>query len=322
MNFVQKFSYWRSRVGVYAALAVLLIVCMASNGAFRNPQNLVNITRQVSYSGLVALGMTFVIAAGGIDLSVGSLVALAGVAGLRAMNAVPGSTGLALAAGLLAALAAGLAGGAVNGILIGGLRIQPFIVTLGTMSVYRSLALFWADAGLVPLTRETCAGFASGNWLGVPLPTWGMVLAAALLSVLLTRTPFGRHVAATGSNEKVARYAAVPTGRVRFFTYLVTGSLSGLAAFLLAGRLDSVSSTGAGLNYELDAIASVIIGGTAMTGGRATVWGTLAGALLLGIVSNILDMWGISVNLQGTVKGLVIIIAVLLQYKRTPQFIQ
>ena len=202
----------KSTGGPYAALVVLLLLCCLSNEHFRNVQNLINITRQVSYSGIIALGMTFVIAGAGIDLSVGSLLALAGAFSIMSMNAFPGSETAAVA---------------------------------------------------------------------------------------------------------VAAVVAVVTGVVKYATYLIAGLTAGISALLFGSRLNAVSSTSAGLSYELDAIAAVIIGGSSMNGGKASVWGTLAGVLILGIVSNVLDMWGISVTLQGTVKGLVIIIAVMIQRKTT-----
>lgn len=303
---------------VYIALALLLIVCSFSNEYFRNPQNLLNITRQVSYSGLIALGMTFVIAAGGIDLAVGSLLALSGVLAVMTMELIPGSPVLQCIGAFAVAVGVGAVGGALNGILVGAARIQPFIVTLGTMSIYRSLALYFADAGLVSTENSVFRDVTSATFGGFSVPALALFFLTAALTILLRSSRFGRHVCAVGSNERVARYAAIPVARVKFYTYLLVGALAGLSAFLLGGRLSSVSSSGAGLSYELDAIAAVIIGGTAMTGGKATVPGTLAGVLLLGIVSNVLDMWGISVNLQGTVKGLVIIIAVLIQYRKQP----
>lgn len=306
----------RDSGGVWIALAVFLAAAMISNASFRSPQNLVNITRQVSYSGIIALGMTFVIAAGGIDLAVGSLFALAGVVSLFAMHAAGASETVQLVAGFGAALGVGVAGGALNGVMVGAARIQPFIVTLGTMSIFRSLALYFADAGLVSANNALYGRAVSAELAGIPLPTLALLALTAVLATVLTRTRFGRHVCAVGSNERVARYSAIRTGAVKFWTYVLVGGLAGLSAFLLGGRLNSVSSSGAGMLYELDAIAAVIIGGTAMTGGKATVSGTLAGVLLLGIVSNVLDMWGVSVNLQGTVKGLVIMIAVLIQARR------
>lgn len=301
--------------GPWLALIVLLTVCAVSSPSFRQWQNLLNITRQVSYSGIIALGMTLVIIGGGIDLSVGSLLALAGCAGVMTMNVIPDPS-LGFAAGIAVALAVGAAGGAVNGGLITLGKIPPFIATLGTFSIFRSLALYFADAGLVSSANPLFRAMGRASVLGIPLPAWILLGLTILLSIVLNRTASGRHLCATGANETVARYAAIRTRLVRFATYLTVGITVGISALLLGGRLSSISSTNAGLSYELDAIAAVIIGGTAMAGGRGTLWGTLAGVMILGIVSNVLDMWGISVNLQGTVKGAVIIAAVLIQRKK------
>ncbi len=301
--------------GPWLALAVLLVVCCLSSESFRQPQNLLNIMRQVSYSGIIALGMTLIIIGGGIDLAVGSLLALSGVLGIMVMNQVADPlVGLMLGAGV--ALAVGIGGGALNGLLVAAGRIPPFIATLGTLSIFRSLALYAADAGLVSSGNDHFRRLGAAAWLGVPVPVWVLLATAVIFSILLNRTRFGRHLCAVGSNERVAHYAAIRTGRIRFLTYVLAGAAVGISALLLGGRLNSISSTNAGLSYELDAIAAVIIGGTAMAGGRGSVWGTLAGILILGIVSNVLDMWGVSVNLQGAVKGAVIIGAVLIQRKR------
>ncbi len=297
--------------GPWFALAALLLVCCISSESFRQGQNLLNITRQVSYSGIIALGMTLVIIGGGIDLAVGSLLALSGCLAIQVMNRIADP-----ALGLAAAMAAGLLGGALNGALVSLGRIPPFIATLGTLSIYRSLALYTADAGLVTSRNEFFGKLGAASFLGVPLPVWVLLLLTSGFSYLLTRTRYGRHLCATGASERVALYAAIPTARVRFMSYLLAGFTVGVSAILLGGRLNSISSTNAGLSYELDAIAAVIIGGTAMSGGRGSAWGTLAGIMILGIVSNVLDMWGISVNLQGLVKGLVIIGAVLIQRKK------
>ena len=299
----------RTAGGPYAALVLLLIVCCVSNESFRSVQNLVNIMRQVSYSGIIALGMTFVIAAGGIDLSVGSLLALSGVLSILGMNALPVSPEWAVVTAGVIAVGVGAAGGTANGLLVSVGKIPPFIATLGTMVIFRSLALYFADSGLVSTENEVFRTVGDASFANLPLPVWVLLLLTLLLSVLLFMTRFGRHVCAVGSNERVARYSGIRTGLVKYGTYLIAG-------FLFCGRLNAVSSTSAGISYELDAIAAVIIGGSSMNGGRATVWGTLAGVLILGIVSNVLDMWGISVTLQGTVKGIVIIVAVMIQRKR------
>lgn len=297
-------------------LAVLLGACCAFNADFRSPYNLMNIARQVSYSGLLALGMTLVIAGGGIDLSVGSLLALSGVFGLQVMNALPPTTPAwaAFLAMALVALAVGSLGGALNGALVNVGRIPPFIATLGTFSIYRSLAVYSADAGLVQSSNTVLNGVARS--LGGTLPLLVLIVAAVVVWGILRYTRFGWRICAVGSNEKAATYAAIDVGAVRFISYAATGLLCGIGAILLASRLQSVSSTGAGNAYELDAIACVIIGGTPMSGGRASIWGTLCGVFILGIIGNALDLWSISANLQGTVKGVIIILAVLLQYRR------
>ncbi len=299
----------------FITLAVLFAAFCLYSGDFRSQYNLLNIARQVSYSGLLALGMTLVIAGGGIDLSVGSLLALSGVLGLQVMNALPATTpdGLAFAAMAAVAILVGVAGGALNGALVNFGRIPPFIATLGTFSIYRSIAVYRADAGLVQSANRTLNSIARG--CGGALPLLVLLAVAAILFCVLRHTRFGWRICAVGANEKAATYASVNVPLVRFLSYALIGLLCGLGSILLASRLQSISSTGAGNAYELDAIACVIIGGTPMTGGRASIWGTLAGVFILGIIGNVLDLLSISANLQGTVKGIIIIMAVLLQYR-------
>ncbi len=297
----------------YFALALLLVICCISSPGFRKPQNLLNITRQVSYSGIIALGMTFIIIGGGIDLSVGSLLAFSGTIGIIAMNHVESPmAGMLLA--VAATLMAGLLGGSLNGALINVGKLPPFIATLGTMSIFRSLTLQMTNAGTLSTANEIYGKVGGAVFLKIPLPTIVLFVLTALGSVLLLRTRFGRHVCAVGSNVRVAKYAAINTSLVSFCTYALTGLLSGLSGLLLGGRLCSLSSTTAGMGYELDAIAASIIGGTSMSGGKGSLAGTLMGVLILGIISNILVMWNVSANLQDTVKGVVIIAAVLIQH--------
>ena len=297
----------------YFALALLLVICCISSPGFRKPQNLLNITRQVSYSGIIALGMTFIIIGGGIDLSVGSLLAFSGTIGIIAMNHVQSPmAGMLLA--VAATLLAGLLGGTLNGVLINVGKLPPFIATLGTMSIFRSLTLQMTNAGTLSTANEIYGKVGGAVFLKIPLPTIVLFALTVLGSILLLRTRFGRHVCAIGSNARVAKYAAINTSLVSFCTYALTGLLTGLSGLLLGGRLCSLSSTTAGMGYELDAIAASIIGGTSMSGGKGSLAGTLMGVLILGIISNILVMWNVSANLQDTVKGVVIIAAVLIQH--------
>jgi len=299
-----------SRFAPLIALAVLFVISAVASPYFLKIQNLHNILRQVSYTGIIALGMTFVIIGGGIDLSVGSLSAMAGGVAILAMNALGTNAGIPLA--IVVALGLGAAGGAFNGILITRFRIAPFVVTLGTMSIFRSLALYFIDAGEYRSMVYDYRLIGSGKFLGIFIPFLGL---AAVLQVVLNNTRFGRYVLAVGSNERVARYSAIKVNWIRFVTYLIVGSTVGVTAMLFGSRLNAVSSSNMGLFYELDAIAAVVIGGTSMSGGAGTVLGTVLGAVILGIINNMLNMLGVSPYLQGTVKGLVIIFAVLLQYK-------
>jgi ribose transport system permease protein len=315
-NARERFLDFMSRYGPYVALAVLLLICSASSADFRKPQNLLNILRQISYTGIIALGLTFVIIAGGIDLSVGSLTALAGGLGILAMNRFPGAPGIGLAAAILASCAAGVAGGVINGLIITRGKVAPFIATLGTMAIYRSLTLYIVDAGEFRTANEQYAAFGGGKFLAVPTPVWILFLLTAFFAVLLLKTPFGRHVCAVGSSERVSAYSAINVKRIKFLTYLLAGFTVGMTSVLLGARLNSISSSNAGAGYELDAIAAAIIGGTSLSGGRGTIVGTLLGAIILGIVNNMMVMWEVSPYLHGTVKGVVIIIAVLIQRKR------
>ena len=319
--------------GPYMALLVLFIICACSSEVFIKPENLLNICRQVSYSGIIALGMTFVIVAGGIDLSVGSLFAFCGVCAMLAIRNFtpvhawagmsPDTCGFLL--GFAVSAGAGLLGGLINGAVVVLGKIPPFIATLGTYSIFRSLALYLADSGTISAENYTrtpvlpanqmLEKFGSFEIAGISLPAVLLILLTVILGILLGMTAFGRHVCAVGSSERVAHFTGIRVGLVRFATYGIIGLCVGLSAILSAGRMGSVSSTNAGMFYELDAIAAVIIGGASMSGGRGTLRGTLAGILILGIVSNILDMWGVSATLQGLVKGLVIIISVLIQKK-------
>ena len=315
---VQKKRAWMDILNEskpFLALAALLVVCMISNEHFRSPQNLVNITRQVSYTGIVALGMTFVIIAGGIDLSIGSLLALAGVSGIMLMGKIADPAAAVLAA-FAVTLGIGVLGGVVNGAIITLGKVPSFIATLGTLSIYRSLSLYMADAGTVSSSNDMFRSLGSAAFLGLPLPAWNFFGLAVEFGVILRQTSLGRHICATGANPKAAEYAAIRTNVVRFITYAIAGFTAGASAFLFSTRLNSISSTDAGLSYELDAIAAAIIGGTAMNGGRGSIAGTVAGVFILGIISNALDMWGAPVNLQGLVKGSIIIVAVLIQRQR------
>lgn len=304
----------------YAALVALVILSVISSFLseyFLQWQNLLNILRQVSYTGIIALGMTFVIVSGGIDLSVGSMAAFVGSLGILALNALSdGSQALAVAAAIAVALGSGLACGLANGLLITKGRIAPFIVTLGTMALFRSLSLYMKDAGEFRSSSSLFGSLGSSAPGWIPVPVIVLIALAALLAFVFRRTRYGRYVRAVGSNARVARYSAIDVDRTRLIAYTLTGLLVGISAVLISMRFNSVGTSTLGVNYELDAIAAVIIGGTSMAGGRGTIWGTVIGAITLGVINNMLNMVGISPYLQGTVKGLVIIGAVFIQRQR------
>jgi ribose transport system permease protein len=300
---------WADYSAAIALLAVVLFAMLASD-QFATPQNLLNIVRQVSVIGICALGMTLVIIVGGIDLSVGAVLALAGGAALWALGLVDQPV-LAVACGL----AVGFAAGAINGLLVTWGRLPSFIATLGMLAAARSLILYIADGGSVSNASEAYGAIANSQLLGIATPVWVFAAAALVLHVAMSHTVFGRYVYAVGSNERAARLSALPVAGLKFSVYALCGTLAALGAVLESSRLNSISSANSGLAYELDAIAAVIIGGTRMSGGRGKIIGTVIGVLILGVLNNTLNLMNVSPYLQGMVKGLIIVLAVLVQKK-------
>ena len=297
------------------ALVILFILSALASPYFLQVRNITNILRQSSYTGIIALGMTFVIISGGIDLSVGSMVALVGGVVIVLLNHFGGDP-MAITWAILAGLCLGVLVGGINGLIVTKGKIAPFIATLGTMSIFRSLTLYISNAGEFRSASDVYPVIGSGYFLGLPIPVWIFFIMAAIFHVVLNNTRFGRYVCAVGSNEKVAIYSAIKIDRVKLMTYALTGLAVAVTSIMLSSRLNSLSSSNAGVFYELDAIAAVVIGGTSMSGGSGTIIGTVIGAIILGMINNMLNMIGVSPYLQGTVKGLVIIFAVLVQYKR------
>jgi ribose transport system permease protein len=297
------------------ALILLFGISAVASPYFLQVRNLLNILRQVSYTGVIGLGMTFVIISGGIDLSVGSAAAFTGGLAVLMLNRFGGGVPAIILA-ILVGLVVGTLTGMFNGLIVTKGKIAPFIVTLGTMSIFRSLTLYMANAGEFRSASAIYPVIGSGSFAGIPIPVWIFFVLAVICHILLNNTRFGRYVCAVGSNERVAIYSAIKVNLIKFVTYLITGFTVGVTSITLSSRLNSISSTNAGIFYELDAIAAVVIGGTSMSGGSGTIQGTVIGAIILGIINNMLNMLGVSPYLQGTVKGLVIILAVLLQYKQ------
>lgn len=301
------------KMGPLLGLILLSAGLSIASPNFLTASNLFSVLRQVSYSGLIAFGMTFVILIGGIDLSVGAVLALVGIvtAGLIQSGMDPI---LASCIGLLL----GAACGAVNGLLVSVGRIAPFIATLATMILYRGIAQEYSQSKPVSINTE---GFFNSIGSGyvfdtVPVPVVMMLMVYAVLWFVLKKTRFGRHVYALGGSEDVARISGLKTGRLKVWVYTLSGVMAALAALVVTSRLSSASPN-AGAMYELDAIAAVVLGGTSLAGGRGWIFGTLVGVVLLGVLSNGLNLLNVSANYQLIIKGAVILFAVLLDRKNS-----
>jgi ribose transport system permease protein len=302
---------------------LLLIIGSLIHPAFLTTTNLFNVLTRAAFIGIIAVGGTFVIIAGGIDLSVGSMAAFLAGAMILMMNAVAATDLAPLAIVLLGVgmvLVAGLLAGAANGLAITRGRIEAFIVTLGTLGIFRSLVTYLADGGTISLNfaiRGVYRPVFFGSFLGIPIPVWVFAIVAVIGAIVLHRTRFGRYVRAIGSNQEVARYAAVRVERIRTLTYVIQGVCVAIAVILYVPRLGSASGS-TGILWELEAIAAVIIGGTALKGGSGHIWGTVVGAIMLSLIGNVLNLTtAISEYLNGAVQGLIIIGAVFLQRGRT-----
>jgi ribose transport system permease protein len=309
-------------LGPVVAHVLLMVLGTWLNGNFLTVNNLANIVARASFIGIIAVGATFVITSGGLDLSVGSMAAFIAGMMIITMNGVVPSLGTGwtvIVVGMLAAMAIGALAGAFNGILVTAGRIEPFIVTLGSLGIFRALITFLANGGTLNLNFQVGNLYApvyTGNVFGVPVPIIVFAVVAIVAEVVMRRTTFGRHAAAIGSSDQVARYSAIKVDRVRLLTYVLQGFLVGVAVILYVPRFGSANSSTAVL-WELQAIAAVIIGGTMLKGGFGRVWGTVVGVIILELIGNILNLQSlISPYLNQAFQGAIIIIAVLLQRTR------
>ncbi|WP_419715126.1 ribose ABC transporter permease RbsC [Heyndrickxia oleronia] len=300
------------KLGPLLGFIILVVIVSILNPSFLQPLNILNLLRQVAINALIAYGMTFVILTGGIDLSVGSILALSSalMAGMMVSGLDP------ILAIIIGCLLGGIMG-MVNGLLITKGKMAPFIATLATMTVFRGLTLVYTDGN--PITGLSDSRlfqlFGRGYFLGIPVPAITMIIAFIILYIILQKTPFGRKTYAIGGNEKAALISGIKVPRVKIMIYSLAGLLSALAGAILISRLDSAQPT-AGTSYELDAIAAVVLGGTSLSGGRGKIFGTLIGALIIGTLNNGLNLLGVSSFYQMVVKGIVILIAVLLDRKK------
>lgn len=310
--------------GPVLALVLLCIAGSLLNPDFATIDNLMNVLTRTAFIGIIAVGMTFVIVSGGIDLSVGSMAAL--IAGLMivSMNALatgidPPSAHAIIALGIALALVLGAVFGVAHGLLVSRGRIEAFIVTLGTLGLFRAVLTWLADGGALSLDFSLSEAYGPVYYhsvLGVPVPVWVFALVAIGGAVILNRTAYGQHVQAIGSNEQVARYAAIRVDRAKVLTYLLLGLCVAIATILYVPRLGSATPT-TGILWELEAIAAVVVGGTSLRGGAGRVMGTVVGAILLSVIGNILNLTSIiSVHLNPAVQGVVIIAVAYLQRGR------
>lgn len=299
--------------GSIIGLVVLIAVIACLNSSFIDPSNLKNLLRQVSINALISFGMTFVILTGGIDLSVGSILALS--------SALMGSfikTGMDSIFAIVVACLIGAALGAVNGLVITYGKVAPFIATLATMTIFRGATLVYTNGNPISnLTdNEAFHAFGQGYVAGLPIPAVMMLIMFAILYFILHKTPLGRKTYAVGGNEKVSFIAGIKINRIKIFAYTITGMLCGMAGAILTSRLNSAQPT-AGTGYELDAIAAVVLGGTSLSGGKGRIFGTIVGALIIGTLNNGLNILNVSSFYQQVVKGIVILLAVLMDRKKS-----
>ncbi|TAK58543.1 MAG: ribose ABC transporter permease [Bacteroidetes bacterium] len=309
-NALERFKRLFDKFGIGIALLIELILFSQLSEFFFTADNILNVTLQTSITAIIAAGMTFVILTGGIDLSVGALVALTGIVTTSAMSsAMPMS--LALPLGLLVGGVLGF----ITGIFVTKLNITPFIVTLAMMTICRGLAFIYTDGRPIWEVPPEFSILGNGRLLAIPIPTIIMLGVYVVAFTMLHRTRFGRYVYAVGGNKEAARLAGISTNKVLIQVYILSGALASLSGILLASRMNS-GQPNSGLMYELDVIAAVVVGGTSLTGGRGTIVGTFIGAMLIGVLRNGLNLLNVSSYVQMVMVGVVILLAVLLDQLR------
>ena len=300
---------YMSELTTVVALVILMAVITIINSNFLTANNLLNLLLQVTSNALIAFGMTFVILTGGIDLSVGSILALS-----SALTAGLLGSGMPVTLAILISLILGCILGMINGLLISYGKLAPFIVTLATMTIFRGATLVYTNGN--PITKGLSDTFlfqflGQGYIVGIPFPVIIMFIVFIVLYVLLHKTAFGKSVYAIGGNEKAAYISGVKLNKVKIIIYSISGIMASISGLIITSRLSSAQPT-AGASYEMDAIAAVVLGGTSLSGGKGRILGTLIGALIIGVLNNGLNIIGVSAFWQQVVKGVVILIAVLI----------
>lgn len=302
----QRLIHYFNQLGMFIILLMLIAAMAVFAPNFTEVTNVLNILKQTSITAILAAGMTLVILTGGIDLSVGSILALSGVLSVLMTNA-----GLHPLLAMAAGMGMGAAAGAINGYLTAVPKLPSFVVTLGSMTYLRGLAYVISGGYPIALENDLFKFLGSGYILGIPTPIYIMLVIFGIMYFLLNYTMFGRHVYAIGGNEEAARLTGIKVERSLIRVYAISGLLAGIAGIVMAGRLFSAQPTG-GTGYELDAIAAVVLGGTSFVGGFGRIQGTLIGVLIIGVLTNGLVLLNVDFYWQMIVKGAVIVAAVLL----------
>ena len=292
--------------GTLFGLILIVVVFASLTPVFLTAPNLINILQQSSINAAIALGMTLVIISGGIDLSVGPTAALSAVIGASLMVA-----GVPIPLAIMASLGVGVLCGLFNGVLVAYAGLQPFIVTLGGLSLYRALSLIYTGGNPIFGIPSEFRALTNGNLMGVPNPVIIVGIIALILWILLNKTPLGEYILAVGGNEEAARIAGVPVARTKVATFVISGGLASVAALILVGRLGAAEPTIGNL-WELDAIAAAAIGGASLMGGKGSIVGTLIGAIILGALRNGLTLMNVQAFYQLLATGIIIIVAMLI----------
>jgi ribose transport system permease protein len=311
----------KKNIARFQPLIALLIMCIALSlltDRFLTTENTFNVMRQISVNLIVSVGMTLVILTSGIDLSVGSVLALCGaiVAGMLKFGAEMESLGLFIGFTLFGAITGGIVAGSLlgwfNGLAVTRFKVPPFVATLAMLTIARGLTMLWTGGFPITGFSSSMALIGSGWFLGIPVPVWIAAVVVVLAMVLTHKTPLGRHIYAVGGNEKAALLSGINVKRVKLIVYSIAGALAAVGGIIVTSRLDSAQPN-AGMGLELDSIAAVVIGGTSLSGGKGSILGTVHGALIIGIINNGLVLLNVSPFWHQVVKGLVILLAVVIE---------
>ena len=306
--YVNGKSYFKRNAGILIGLLLLCIIISVNSPIFLTQKNLLNVLRQISSNLFLASGMTILLIAGGIDLSVGSTIAVIGVFAGTMIN-----LGLPVAVVILASLIVGAMIGSINGAIISNTTLPPFIVTFSMMSILRGLAYVYTGGTTVRIDNAAYINIGTGYLGFIPLPVIYLIIVLIIVYLILNKSRLGRHIYAIGGNEKAARFSGINIKRIRMFIYTFSGIMAAIAGMVLSARSYSGNPI-AGQGAEMDAIAAVVLGGTSMAGGLGAIGGTIIGALIIGLLSNGLNLMGIDSFWQIILKGVVILVAVYVDY--------